>query len=40
MAEALGIGTSIVTITAGVIKGIQYAKTCYQATKELEALQV
>ncbi len=40
MAEAIGLAASILTITAGVIEGIKYAKTCYGATEGLEALQL
>lgn len=40
MAEAVGLAASILTIVVGVIEGIKYAKTCYRATEELEALQV
>lgn len=40
MAEAVGVAASISIITVGVIEGIKYAKTCYRATEELEALQV
>ena len=40
MAEAVGLAASILTITVGVINGIEYAKTYYRATEELEALQV
>lgn len=40
MAEAIGLAASILTLTGAVIEGINYAKTCYRATEELEALQV
>ena len=40
MAEAVGLAASILTITVGIIEGIKYAKACYRAIDELEALQV
>lgn len=40
MAEVIGLIASTMTIAAGVLKGIRVVKTCYRASKELEALQV